>query len=205
MKSRYPLSIMSKKIRPASRMSYRLRHWDYSSNAPYFITICTQNRKHFFGEISDGKMHLSDIGKIVENEWIKTPNIRPEMQLELGEFVVMPNHFHAILIIGNGSDAMPRGDAMRCVPTYQNKFGPQSNNLASIIRGFKSAVTTQVKKSYSRREAMPSGDAMPCVHPSFKWQSGFHDHIVRDAESFARIEKYIINNPANWRGDNNFF
>ena len=82
-------------------MSYRLRHWDYSNNAPYFITICTQNRKHFFGEISDGKMHLSDIGKIVENEWIKTPNIRPEMQLELGEFVVMPNHFHAILIISN--------------------------------------------------------------------------------------------------------
>ena len=101
-------------------MSYRLRHWDYGSNAPYFITICTQNRKHFFGEISNGKMHLSDIGKIVENEWIKTPNIRPEMQLELGEFVVMPNHFHAILIIG--------GDARHGVPTrtYQNKFGPPS-------------------------------------------------------------------------------
>ena len=169
-------------------MSYRLRHWDYSSNAPYFITICTQNRKHFFGEISEGKMHLSDIGKIVENEWIKTPNIRPEMQLELGEFVVMPNHFHGILIIGGG-------DARHGVPTYQNKFGPQSNNLASIIRGFKSAVTTQVKKLYSRR------DAMPCVLPSFKWQSGFHDHIIRDAESFARIEKYIMNNPGNWKVD----
>ena len=180
---------MSKKIRPASRMSYRLRHWDYASNAPYFITICTENRKHFFGEISDGKMQLSDIGRIVENEWIKTPNIRPEMQLKLGEFVVMPNHFHAILIIAR--------DATPGVPTstYKNKFGPQSNNLASIIRGFKSAVTTQVKKSYS------CGDAMPCV-PSFKWQSGFHDHIIRDAESFARIEKYIMNNPANWDGDN---
>src|SRR5687767_2604455 len=187
---------MSRKIRPGSRMSYRLRHWDYSSNAPYFITICTQNRKHFFGEISDGKMHLSDIGKIAENEWIKTPNIRPEMQLELGEFVVMPDHFHAILIIGHGrgdasSDATP-GGATR---PFQNKFGPQSNNLASIIRGFKSAVTTQVKKTYSSR------DAMHCVHPSFKWQSGFHDHIIRDAESFARIEKYIMNNPVNWNVD----
>jgi putative transposase len=134
-------------------------------------------------------MHLSDIGKIVENEWIKTPNIRLEMHLELGEFVVMPNHFHAVLIIGNG-----RGDARHGVPPLQNKFGPQSNNLASIVRGFKSAVTTQVKKSYSCR------DAMPCV-PSFKWQSGFHDHIIRDAESFARIEKYIMNNPGNWKID----
>jgi putative transposase len=195
---------MSKKIRPGSRVSNRLPHWDYSSNAPYFITICTQNRKNFFGEISDGKMHLSDIGKIAENEWIKTPNIRPEMQLGLGEFVVMPNHFHAMLIIGNGRvDARHGGDAMRCVPSFQNKFGPQSNNLASIIRGFKSAVTTQVKKLYSCRDALPSRDAMPCVR-SFKWQSGFHDHIIRDAESFARIEKYIMNNPANWRGDKNF-
>ena len=175
-------------------MSYRLRHWDYANNAPYFITICTQNRKHFFGEISNGKMHLSDIGKIVENEWIKTPDIRMEMQLELGSFVVMPNHFHAILIIGKSSDAM-RGVATR---PYQNKFGPQSNNLASIIRGFKSAVTTQVKKLYS------CGDATPGV-PTFKWQSRFHDHIIRDVESFCRIEKYIINNPENWNSDNNFF
>ena len=108
----------------------------------------------------------------------------------------MPNHFHAILIIGHG-----HGDARHGVPPFKNKFGPQSNNLASIIRGFKSAVTTQVKKSYSRRDAMPSGDARHCVQPSFKWQSGFHDHIIRNAESFARIEKYIMNNPGNWKID----
>jgi putative transposase len=176
-------------------MSHRLRHWDYGNNAAYFITICTHDRKHFFGEISGGKMHLSDIGKIVENEWIKTPDIRPDMHLGLGEFVVMPDHFHAILIIGKPcGDAMLCGDAMHCVPTYQNKFGPQSNNLASIIRGFKSAVTTQVKKLYSCRDAMPGV-------PIFKWQSGFHDHIIRDAESYGRIEKYIIDNPVNWKID----
>ena len=87
-------------------------------------------------------------------------------------------------------------DATPGVPTstYKNKFGPQSNNLASIIRGFKSAVTTQVKKSYS------CGDPMPCV-PSFKWQSGFHDHIIRDKHEFYKIRNYIINNPANWKQD----
>ncbi len=189
---------MSKMNSPQSRMSYRLKHWDYGNNAPYFITICTQNRKHFFGHISNGEIHLSDIGKVVETEWIKTPDIRPDMNLELGEFIIMPNHFHAILIIGkNCHDAM-RGVATRpCGPTisYQNKFGPQSNNLASIIRGFKSAVTTQVKKLYSG-----CGDATDGV-PTFKWQSRFHDHIIRDAESFIRIEKYIKNNPLHWNHD----
>ena len=198
-KMKYPLPVIRhvKKNLTQSRMSYRLKHWDYGSNAPYFITICTQNRKHFFGDISDGKMHLSDIGKIVENEWIKTPDIRPDMHLELGEFVVMPNHFHAILIIGKNCirrQAWRRHRPCGPIISFQNKFGPQSNNLASIIRGFKSAVTTQVKKLYSR------GDATPCV-PTFKWQSRFHDHIIRDAESFVRIEKYIMNNPVHWNDD----
>ena len=61
--------------------------------ASYFVTICTKNRAHYFGEIVKGKMHLNDIGNIAEQEWIKTLALRPDMNLELGEFVVMPNHF----------------------------------------------------------------------------------------------------------------
>jgi len=80
--------------------SFRLKNWDYRNAGAYFITICTKNRAHYFGEIADREMQLSEIGKIVENEWIKTPEIRPDMNLKQGEFVVMPNHFHAILIIG---------------------------------------------------------------------------------------------------------
>jgi len=80
--------------------STRLQNWDYGWNAPYFVTICTKNREHYFGKIVDGEMQLSDIGKIVESEWVKSPVIRPDMNLELGAFVVMPNHFHGIVIIG---------------------------------------------------------------------------------------------------------
>jgi REP element-mobilizing transposase RayT len=76
------------------------------------------------------------LGKIAEMEWIKTPELRPDMKLELGEFVVMPNHFHAIIIIGENKYNM-KTDSKRV-----NKFAPQSNNLSSIIRGFKSSVTT---------------------------------------------------------------
>ncbi len=138
-------------------------------------------------------MKLSDIGEIVQNEWLKSPEIRPDMNLELDAFIVMPNHFHGIIIIGENefntqraADGDERRDAMHCVSTaYQNTFAPQSKNLASIIRGFKSSVTTK---------------ASP-LHPGFAWQPRFHDHIIRDNQSFHNISEYIANNPANWKTD----
>ena len=201
--------------------SARLQSWDYGNNAAYFITICTKNREHFFGEIVNDSMELSTIGLQVEQEWIKTPAFRPDMNLELGNFVVMPNHFHAILIIGenkyntHGGGDRRRRDAMHGVstggtpptdknvpkgvnaptggdihpgndPTTANQFGPQSKNLASIIRGFKSAVTTFAKINGIF---------------NFAWQSRFHDHIIRNADSFERIQNYIANNPLNWKDD----
>jgi putative transposase len=80
-----------------NRKSLRLRNWNYANTASYFITICTKDRRHFFGEIVNGKMVLNDIGKIVESEWLNTLNLRPDMNLKLGAFVVMPNHFHGII------------------------------------------------------------------------------------------------------------
>ena len=79
--------------------SARLKTWDYSKNGAYFITICTQNREHFFGNIQNGMMQLSEIGKLAERYWLEIPEHFPFV--ELGNFVVMPNHFHGILIINN--------------------------------------------------------------------------------------------------------
>jgi REP element-mobilizing transposase RayT len=158
--------------------SNRAQWWNYSNNAAYFVTICTANKIHFLGEISDGKMQLSEIGKIVENEWLKTIDLRPDMNLTLGEYVIMPNHFHCIIIIGKNK--------YNTETTQQpNKFGPQSKNLASIIRGFKIGVTTNSRK----------------IHNVFSWQTRFYDHIIRDAEEYQRIIDYISNNPANWQKD----
>jgi REP element-mobilizing transposase RayT len=197
---------MSEKFRNKYRIpTARWQQWDYASEGIYFITICTKNRQHFFGEIIDGRMILNDFGKTVKNEWIKSVEIRPDMHLELGEFVVMPNHFHAVIMIGeNRYNTKLRdldgygcgGDAMHCVSkgnrhenlTIQpkNQFGSQSKNLASIIRGFKSGVTTYSKK-YGISE--------------FQWQARYHDHVIRNPYSFERIQNYIINNPRNWKED----
>lgn len=171
--------------------SARLQTWDYGSNAAYFITICTQNREHYFGEIANNEMQLSEIGKIAQSEWLKTFEIRPDMNLEMGEYVVMPNHFHAVVMIGGNEFNSGNGfgrDAMHRVSTDHgpnNTFGPQTKNLASIVRGFKSAVTMQAR----------------LIHSDFGWQSRFHDHIIRNTESFERIQNYISNNPLNWKED----
>jgi REP element-mobilizing transposase RayT len=187
--------------------SARLASWDYSSDGDYFVTICTGNREHYFGEVKDDKMCLSEIGKIVQSEWLKTPSLRPDMNLELDEFIVMPNHFHGIITIGENKynhfrsgdylynnddiEIFDRRDAMHCVSTtdhpdlWANKFGPQSKNLASVIRGFKSAVTTKAR----------------IINRHFTWQTRFHDHIIRNTDEWQHIKNYIINNPANWKDD----
>ncbi len=180
----------------------RLKNWNYGWKAMYFVTICTKDRECFFGHCQGGKMFLNNLGEIVVSEWLKTFAMRPDMNLFMGEYVVMPNHFHCILGIGenefNTGQNLHRNleyksvcrDAMHCAPTNptdtsQNQFGPQSKNLASIIRGFKTGVTVRART----------------INPYFVWQSRFHDHIIRDNKSFDRISHYIINNPSNWSDD----
>ena len=116
--------------------SARLQSWNYANAGMYFITICTKNREHYFGEIvvddrrdtmrGVSTMNPTEIGKIAETEWLKTPALRPDMNLELGEFIVMPNHIHGIIFIGKneynrggGRDAMHCGDAMHGASTTE--------------------------------------------------------------------------------------
>jgi hypothetical protein len=94
------------------RRSIRLQQHDYTSPGAYYITIDTHDRMHLFGEIVNGEMHLNEWGRIANDEWLKTPSIRPETAWD--EFKIMPNHMHAIVAIiecGNGfvgAHACPR-------------------------------------------------------------------------------------------------
>ena len=91
---------MTKKYKDKYRInSTRLKNWDYGGNALYFITICTKNREHFFGEITKGKMKLSEIGEIAKKCWLEIPEHFPFVKLD--EFVVMPNHVHGIILLTN--------------------------------------------------------------------------------------------------------
>jgi REP element-mobilizing transposase RayT len=163
------------------RRSIRLKEYDYSQAGAYFITICSCNREHMFGEIVDSTMVLNEYGKIVNTEWLKTPEMRPN--IELDEFIIMPNHFHGIIIIND-----VRRGTMHRAPTIEQFGKPTSNTIPTIIRGFKSIVTKQIN-------IMRNTPGFPV------WQRNYYEHIIRDDESYIRISEYIKNNPIHWDKD----
>jgi putative transposase len=175
--------------------SARAQWWDYGWNGAYFITICTQNREHFFGEIVNGKMILSNTGVIADILWHEILNHAPFV--ELGDFVVMPNHIHGILILDkpdgdahrNGRNLVGTGHAL-ALPANpiigQKRFqNIGKNTVSSIIGSYKSAVT-----KHANRHGFENG-----------WQARFHDHIIRNDSEYQRISDYIISNPHNWSTD----
>jgi REP element-mobilizing transposase RayT len=164
--------------------SARLQTWDYGSNASYFITICTKDRVHFFGEILFNTFTPTAIGNIAAQHWLEIPQNFPYM--ELGAFIVMPNHIHGILIIRKTNN-IPN----EAPPNPQNGGITSDNNpmlndtIGRIIRWYKGRCTFEMRK----------------LHADFAWQPRFYDHIIRDEVAFERIQNYIINNPSSWWKD----
>lgn len=158
----------------------RLAGWDYGSNALYYITINTKNRGHYFGKIVDKEMHLTNVGLAANDCWQEIPKHFSFVVLE--KFVVMPDHVHGIIRINKPVGMDVETQNFVSLPYKKNKFGPQSNNLASILRGYKIGVTNFAKSH----------------NIFFCWQRGYHDHIIRNERSFYAISKYIENNPGKW-------
>ena len=165
--------------------STRAYWWDYGWNGAYSITICTQDRAHFFGEMADGKMHLSNTGVIADLLWHEIPY--HQSFVELGDFVVMPNHIHGILILNKPAPVETlRATSLHATPQSQMAaISPKSNTIPTIIRSYKSAVT-----KHANRLGLPNG-----------WQPRFYDHIIRNDAEYQRISDYIVNNPSNWQAD----
>ncbi len=195
--------------------STRLKNYDYSQNGMYFVTICTREKEHFFGEIENGKMILNDLGKIAEKFWQEIPKHFSFVNLD--EYVVIPNHLHGIVEIcrnvddensidnANGCDVINVGDNTNdcddtnvCVSTgdtiktggITGNYNPMLNpfSLSKIIRWYKGVCTFEINKQYSIM---------------FQWQSRFYDRIIRNDESLNKIREYTINNPRMWERDRN--
>lgn len=172
---------MKKPYNKYRRLSRRLSGYDYSSWGYYFLTICTHEKQPFFGEIVNGKMQLSEMGKIIKEEWEKTPDIRPNQDITLDEYVIMPNHFHAIIVFG--LPFLPLASSKLFVlDTHFPEFHSPSKNLGAVIRGFKGACKRRINK---------------LGFDQFQWQRNYHDHIIRDIESLNKIRQYIKDNPQN--------
>ena len=191
---------MNEKFRDKYRIpSTRLKNWDYGKNGAYFITICTGNREHFFGEIvtvdDENKMQLNEIGKFADQFWAEIPKHFPFV--ELGNYIVMPNHVHGILIIDKTNVVddvvLVETETLQCNVSTGNgikneqmaKISPKRGTISTILRSYKSVVTKNAH----------------FIHADFTWQERFHDNIIRNSESFERIQNYIENNVANWKED----
>ena len=164
-----------------TRKSLRLHNFDYSSNGMYFITICTYGKESFFGNIADGHMHLSLIGKIAEEEIHNTNIKRASDYIEITKFVIMPNHIHMIVQIFNPN----------IFHQYQNEaFSlPSKKSISATIRSYKSAVTKRIHESIDCKKAYKV------------WQPRYYDKVIRNEEAYQKIWNYIDTNPQRWNED----
>ncbi|WP_077920891.1 transposase [Spirosoma sp. 209] len=158
--------------------STRLASYDYGSNGMYFITVCTRDRACCLGEVSvnpvgECVVESTLLGQRVIEGWLAITHYHPYVFLDA--FQLMPNHVHGVLWI--------------CKPDYTdwqpNRFGPQRQNLASIVRGFKSGV-----KTFATRNKIP-----------FDWQPRYYDRVIRNTDELDRIRHYIEANPSTWHLD----
>jgi len=191
----------------AHRKSIRLPEYDYSQDGAYFITIVTQNRKCLFGDIVDDEMVLNTAGEMIEEVCKEIPQVIE--CVELDPYQIMPNHFHAIVLI-NKSDAVgaslpkPPEGGRGCPqsnirPGQTRRSAPTENriSLPNLIQRFKSLTTRRyidgVKKYHCRR------------FDRRLWQRNYYGHIIRNKREHHAFIDYISCNPQNWKDDEEYF
>ena len=202
------------------RRSIRLKGYDYSQKGLYFVTICTQNRECLFGEIIENKINLNIAGKMVENIWLEISQIFPDTKLH--EYIIMPNHFHAIVEITTQNIKTPVGAHSISAPNNAHSISARNNakrpETDSIGAEIDSAPTVtgmmmgdgnvslpkimQTFKRYTTIEyiKMVKQNLLPPFEKRI-WQRNYYEHIIRDEKSYRNIAEYIINNPLKWKED----
>jgi len=160
-----------------NRKSLRLQNYDYSRPGYYFVTICAYRNRKIFGNIvgagpcAGPKSNLNNFGLMVHSIWSDIPKFYPN--IEIDEFVVMPNHFHGIVILSENN-----GRTQGSAPTL---------SLSDIIQRFKSLTTTRHCHITNLSTKL--------------WQRNYHDHIIRNEKDLNCIREYIANNPQDWDKD----
>jgi len=175
-----------------NRRSIRLDGYDYKSVGHYFITMCTNNRECLFGNINEGEIQLNDAGKMLKKWYFELENKYFDMKCDA--YIVMPNHFHAILInVGANLCVRP------CL-TKEDERISISTSLRNIVQWFKTMTTNEYIRGVRNKDWQTFDKKL--------WQRNYFDHIIRDEDDLNRIRKYIENNPKKWNEDednpNNF-
>jgi REP-associated tyrosine transposase len=206
-------------IHPVSknRRSIRLKNYDYSKNGGYFVTVCTQDREILFGEIAEGRMKLNRLGEIVDRIWNQLPIHFPNIQLD--QFVIMPNHIHGIIIIT--PIPPPQGAVTAPLHFHRVKIKRNAPNSNGIVgAGFprpplpipipppKGAETAPLQKrplgqmvAYLKYQTTQHINKIIGLPGKRIWQRNYYEHIIRNEYTLSKIRKYIAYNPLRWELD----
>jgi len=178
------------------RRSIRLKEYDYSQAGAYFITLCIQQKVCLFGTIVDEKMILNSAGKRVDHWWNELKN--KYGNIELGEYIIMPNHFHGIIIVG--ANLCVRPDNLRPEINNQIKNMEQTHRSAptvgEMIQWFKTMTTNEYIRNVKQNGWEPFSGKL--------WQRNYYEHIIRNDKSLENISEYIVYNSNNWAKDDLF-
>lgn len=208
--------------------SARAAWWNYRNDGAYFITICTCDRRHFFGECIEGQMRLSPAGAMVQGFWYEIP--KHFSHVKLGVFQVMPNHLHGILIlnksgttddrdVGDVGDVGGVGDVVETLqcnvstpqpppsqpPHLDSPQPPPPDPPVETPHDYFSRISPKpgsvatIVRSYKSVCTRNIRQVLPELE--FDWQERYWDNIIRDESAFFRITHYIIHNPENWKDD----
>ena len=173
------------------RRSVRLHGYDYSSAGLYFVTACTEKRESLFGELIQGEVRPSEIGRLVSWCWFDLPNHYPRLKLD--EFVLMPNHIHGILALVDpvGAGLKPALGILAPAGLVGAGLKPAlalRHALAEIVRAF---------KTFSSRRA----NELRGTRGKPLWQRSYYEHIIRSGDELSSIRRYVAENPLRWEWD----
>ena len=184
------------------RRSIRLEDFDYSTNGAYFVTVCAQNRLCLFDN--------PDVREMIDKWWNKIPEKFP--RCELDEYVIMPNHFHGIIVINPSAKKGDHKDRPYTANFHPNRrgescirpginpnescirpHGTQPDSIGRIIQSFKSLTTVEYTRGVKEH-----GWAR---FPKRLWQRNYYEHVIRNENELNEIRQYIRTNPENWETD----
>jgi REP element-mobilizing transposase RayT len=202
------------------RRSLRLRDYDYRGAGAYFVTLCSFQRECLFGQVEDGEMVVNEAGRMVRDLWEVLPERFQTVQTE--DHVVMPNHFHGIIMILDGkgdllnapkpgvvvrrgepcvrpgfrkADDMGKGNQRQKGDHEDRPYGTEDNSLGRVVLAFKSLTTHAYIRGVNFQEWPP--------FPGRLWQRNYYDRVIRTEKELANIRQYIADNPAKWEMDEN--
>lgn len=196
-------------------------NWHKYNGGEYFVTICTKDRIHYFGEIADGKIHLTDIGEYLKTQIENVTSHYPYAKILLS--TIMPNHIHLIVSIDNNKTPYDRTSvgtrratsiqSDRTLSFDENARTPHATSLQLSVDQPNENVKNDVMRDVANRQGWLSvciggikssvtRFANECNIP-FKWQKRYHDHIIQNQRELNRIAGYIENNPMIWHRDRN--